>query len=170
MDFIRSGNPKISLQIGITLKIQEWLDTWGVEGYSIDPNYLINCDQDVCLDFESQGLSLNLDKIRELPEYINFGVVKGSFWIQGQDLISLRGCPKIIHRDFFCGDNLLTDFSGGPIEVSGWYYASGNPLSSLTGLAKEIGGGFRFASTPISNDETAGEAMKISKIKEIMID
>lgn len=76
----------------------------------------------------------------ELP--FNFNHVRGIFEIDSNDLTSLKGCPKIVGKGFYCNDNLLTTLENGPVEVNGGYNCENNKLTSLEGSPKCVGQDF----------------------------
>ena len=55
----------------------------------------------------------------DLPEYIQFGTIKGDFSVSSCKLTTLRGMPKIVHGDFDCDDNELTSLEFAPKIVEG---------------------------------------------------
>ena len=64
--------------------------------------YVINVDGSVNL----QG---KINK-KELPEYIQFGTIKGTFDISDNKMTSLRGCPKEVTGVFICDGNNVKDY------------------------------------------------------------
>jgi hypothetical protein len=54
-------------------------------------------------------------------------------------LTTLDGSPKTVLGRFICNENILRDLIGGP-EKAYVYDCRGNPLTSLDGLANNIGG------------------------------
>jgi hypothetical protein len=99
--------------------------------------------------------------LNELP--LQFGVVSGSFWCQGNHLTTLSGSPNEVCGNFICSGNklatlhgapnkvadnflcdvnFLTSLDGSPQKVGGVFDCSNNRLNSLEGAPKEIGGSF----------------------------
>jgi len=109
IEFERGIEPKEAMGIGRRALIEKWInsvpDLKNINKYKIDKDLIINVRGDVFLSRR---------KIIELPEYIQFGKVIGDFWISGNGLISLRGCPRIVTGYFSCTDNNLTSLEGGP--------------------------------------------------------
>lgn len=123
------------------LAIEEWLDEMGIKNYDIDENTLdINVDGDVFLETYIGGT--------ELPEFINFGVVKGNFTIQGGDgciITSLRGCPKEVGKNFVCGGvkSDLLSLRGCPSQIGGYFLCSfAKSLTSIEYSPEYVGGDF----------------------------
>jgi hypothetical protein len=43
----------------------------------------------------------------------------------------LVGCPEIIHGDFYCIENQITDFKGVPEFFEGLFYCEENPIEEI---------------------------------------
>ena len=120
------------------------IDGWCKENikgtYKIDPK---------TLDINSNGnIEITNKELIEFPDYIHFGTVGGYFKCRGcNNLTSLKGAPKKVHRDFSCAYcNSLTSLEGAPKEVGGYFYCHYcNNLTSLEGAPKEVGGDFNCA-------------------------
>jgi hypothetical protein len=133
-EFERGGDPKNVLGIGKKHMIEEWLKSMEIENYHIN--------QDLTIDVKKngwRGTDLSERGLVELPDYIQFNVVDEYFDISHNNLITLRGCPKIVNGEFFCSDNKLSDFEYLPKKFKGIAFAN-NPIISLTGLEKLPGG------------------------------
>lgn len=63
---------------------------------------VINVDGSVDLHGKLDG--------NELPEYIQFGTIKGTFDISDNKMTSLRGCPKEVTGVFICDGNNVKDY------------------------------------------------------------
>ena len=113
--------------------IESWLKEYDIENYTINDDLTIDVDGDV---------NLARKNLMEFPDYIQFGVVKGTFNCSGSRLTSLRGCPREVRGAFFCYDNQLTSLKGAPENV--WYKfdCSSNKLTTLEGCPKKVGGDF----------------------------
>lgn len=74
---------------------------------------------------------------------IQFGEVS-SFRAYKIGITTLKGCPKKVGEDFFCGgSNKLTSLKNGPEKVGRNYYCGDcKNLTSLEGAPKEVGGEF----------------------------
>lgn len=73
------------------------------------------------------------EEMTELPEYIQFSKVKYDFKLYCPNLVSLRGCPKKVGRDFTCSDTKISTLDGCPEEVSDFRCAICKNLKSLKG-------------------------------------
>lgn len=87
-------------------QIEEWITSMGIKNATIanakdSETYVINVDGSVNL----QG---KINK-KKLPEYIQFGTIKGTFDISNNEMTSLRGCPKEVAGVFICEGNKIND-------------------------------------------------------------
>lgn len=114
----------------IIQSIKTWLDEYGVKLYSINDKLEVNL---------LGGADLSKKELKELPSYIQFGVVRGDFFCSYNKLTTLRGFPKEVRGNFFCNYNQLTTLKGGPKEVRGKFYCIGNLLTSLEGAPEKVG-------------------------------
>jgi hypothetical protein len=94
--FEKKANSLSSLGVGKTAIITKWLDDHDVENYIINDDFTIDVNNEV---------NLYLQDETELPEYMQFNEINGDFDISENKLVTLRGCPRIIHGNFFCYDN-----------------------------------------------------------------
>ena len=113
--------------------IEKWLKENDIEGYTIKDDFTIDVDKYV--DISNKNL-------KELPNYIQFGVIKGSFSCVFNNLSSLRGCPRKVNGFFNCSFNKLTSLERAPREVDGGFYCFRNNLTSLEGAPEKVGGDF----------------------------
>jgi len=74
---------------------------------------------------------------------IKFGVVKGDFKCNNNELTSLEGAPQKVGGSFICYDNKLTSLEGTPKEVGRYFDCIGNELTSLAGAPQKVGGDFK---------------------------
>lgn len=129
--------------------------------FRINSNYEIDSPstKDIYIDFISN----------ELPSYINFNIVNGSFILRGGEYKTLRGVPKKIggrfscssnkleslkyapiligfnrkkgdYCNFNCSDNMLTNLEYSPYVVMGDYFCHNNRLKNLYGIQNNING------------------------------
>ena len=126
--------------------IEDWLKEHNIEKYTINDDFTIDVDGFVLLDKEN---------LKEFPEYIQFGVVKGSFYCSMNNLTSLRGCPREVEKSFYCTHNKLTSLIGAPEKVGEYFDCTANNLTSLVGSPREVRGGFdcRNNSTQFTEDD-----------------
>ena len=113
--------------------IESWLKEYDIENYTINDDLTIDVDGSVNL--------FRRDLI-ELPDYIQFGVVRGNFHCGSNKLTSLRGVPREVGGSFNCGINKLTSLEGAPEKVGNVFNCTYNNITSLKGAPKEVGGDF----------------------------
>ena len=135
MKTIKEGFLRKNLGLGKDVLIRKWLDEHGVKNYTINNDLTIDVDGNVDLSFYEE---------EQLPDYIQFGNVKGVFYIRESDMISLRGCPVRVGKDFICDlCGKLTSLEGAPKEVDGGFYCRYcSNLTLLKGCPKEVQGNF----------------------------
>ncbi|MBO6006171.1 MAG: hypothetical protein J6P49_04875 [Paludibacteraceae bacterium] len=90
-----------------TGRIEQWIKSKGIKNATIanakdNDELIINVDGSVDLHGKIEE--------EELPEYIQFGTVKGTFDISDNKLTSLRGCPKEVTGVFICDGNNVRDY------------------------------------------------------------
>ena len=108
--------------------IENWLKEYDIRNYTINKDLTINVNGNVYL---------SAIDLKEFPEYIQFGVVRGDFVCRINYLTSLRGVPRIVGGNFDCADNELTSLEGAPKEVGGYFDCNDNELTSLEGAPKK---------------------------------
>ena len=113
--------------------IEKWLKEYDIRNYTINKDFTINVNGNVYL---------SAIDLKEFPEYIQFGVVRGDFVCRINYLTSLRGVPRIVGGNFICSWTNLTSLEGAPEKVSGVFNCSRNKLTSLIGAPKNVGGSF----------------------------
>jgi len=115
LTFIRHEDPYMNAGVGSEVPIRKWLDKMKIENYKINPDFTI----DVHLRSNGRNANVNLDSkgLTELPEYIQFNNIEGSFWISNNKLKSLRGCPFSIKNYFDCSNNNLSSLEYFPKKV-----------------------------------------------------
>lgn len=114
----------------IIQSIETWLEEYGIKLYTINDKLEVNL---------LGGANLDKKDLKELPSYIQFGVVRGDFFCSYNKLTSLRGFPKEVRGNFFCNWNELTTLKGAPREVRGKFYCIGNNLTTLEGAPEKVG-------------------------------
>ena len=114
-------------------EIEKWLKEYDIRNYTINKDLTINVNGNVYL---------SAIDLKEFPEYIQFGVVRGDFVCRINYLTSLRGVPRIVGGNFDCADNELTSLEGAPEEIEGNFSCNYNNLTSLKGIPKKVGGKF----------------------------
>ena len=117
----------------VTHVIEEWLNNHRIKKYKIKEGYKIDVNGDV---------NLIRYTFEELPDYIQFDIVKGNFYCPIGALTSLRGCPREVRKNFDCSGNKLTSLEGAPEVIRDNFYCYYNKLTSLVGGPKEVRGRF----------------------------
>jgi hypothetical protein len=127
------------------------LDYYNIEKYTINEDGTVDVNGDVDLSYK---------KLTEIP--IKFGIVKGDFFINSNNLLSLKNSPREVTGDFFCINNEnLTSLKGGPKSAKNYYcYECG--LKSLEGAPNEVTG--RFNCSYNKNLTSLKDGPKIVKI------
>src|SRR5208283_1902318 len=115
MNFERTSDPLVTLQIGKRAQIIKWLDTYNITNYVINDDLTIDVKNNVNLDYK------NLSKF---PDFIKFNHVSGYFVCHNNQLTSLVGCPYSTSNTFACFNNPLTSLVGCPSSVGGDFYCS----------------------------------------------
>ena len=124
-------------------EIYDYLDELDVLDYTVNDDLTVDSKYNVNL--------YHMIMEDELP--FNFNHVKGIFEIDSNDLTSLKGCPKIVGKGFYCNDNLLTSLENGPVESNGGYYCENNQLTSLKGSPKSVGNNFNCDNNKLTSLE-----------------
>lgn len=86
--------------------------------------------------------------------------VKRNFECKYNKLLSLEGCPKIIKGHFYCNNNDLVTLEDGPDQVEGTYNCSYNKLTSLKGAPDYVGGTFNCSFNRLVNLEGSPKKVK----------
>ena len=113
--------------------IEKWLKEYNIQNYTINDDFTIDVNGDVNL--------FNM-RLKEFPEYIQFGAVKGYFDCRFNQLTTLRGVPRIVKDSFDCSGNKLTSLEGAPKEIGRDFYCMYCNLISLKGALEKIRGSF----------------------------
>ena len=133
--------------------IESWLKEYKIKNYTINDDFTIDVDGSV---------DLRDKKLKEFPDYIQFGVVTGLFSCYKNQLTSLRGAPKEVRGYFDCSFNKLTSLEGAPKEVGG-FDCSFNKLTTLRGVPEKVGGDFYCNDNSIQFTED--DVRKVSIVK-----
>jgi hypothetical protein len=119
-EFQRGQNPSVVLALGRLAEVEKWLKQFILRNaYTINSNWEIDLKKDFIITS-----SMNFPE--EIPEFIQFNICPGSFLIRDKKLASLRGCPRIVNKDFFVDYNKLMSLGGCPIQVDGDFYIQHN--------------------------------------------
>lgn len=120
-----------NFELSTKLEIETWLKKHSITCYTIEPNLVVNVNQDVLL--AHQGLT-------HLP--VKFGEVKGKFNIIQNQLTNFKNCPDTIEDDFLFSYNQISSFQLAPKKVGGNMFASVNHITELFDLHTEFLGLF----------------------------
>lgn len=105
-------------------QIKFWLGKYEITNYTIN--------DDLSIDV-SESVGLWNHNLTEIP--VQFNEVNGYFSIEGNQLKSLKGCPRIVKGNFICDNNNLTSLKFSPEIVNGGFLCRLNPdLKSLEGI------------------------------------
>jgi hypothetical protein len=140
-----NDDPIKDMKIGLEGQIRRWLTENKIvmnDDFIITSKYEINTYNTVKL--------ANKD-LTEIPDFLNFKNVLGGFECDHNQLISLRGTPKIVSGSFIASWNNLNNLNDGPKEVKGDYTVSHNHLTSLEGLASKIEGYLSVSNNNLKN-------------------
>jgi len=127
--FKQHNNSLVSLGVGKKVLITKWLDEMGVE------NYIIN--DDLTIDVKD-GVDLHDKGLVKFPDYIKFDKISGWFDCNRNNLISLKGCPKIVDNYFTCGNNKLISLEGCPKYVHGYFSCVNNKKQFIKEEVREV--------------------------------
>lgn len=112
--------------------IVDWLTQRGIESFTVFPKdgkFVVNAHQNV-------NLSGKLNGYEHLP--VSFNEVNGNFDMSNNDsVISLKGSPLIVGKDFHCNNTSIVNLMDGPVFAD-TYNASFCELESLQGSPKEV--------------------------------
>jgi len=103
---------------------------YDIENYQIRDDGSIDVDGDV-------DLHGRLGDLKQLP--LTFNQVKGDFNCGGNNLTTLKECPKEVRGYFSCSENKLTSLEYSPKIVEEAFYCAYNYITSLEGLETYIG-------------------------------
>jgi len=106
--FSEDSDPIKDMGIGNKVKIEKWLTSMNIKTYQLTDDLKINVYDDVFLTRKLNG---------NLPEYIQFNVVRGAFAAVYCNMTSLRGCPYLVWGYFNCSSNNLISLEYSPKEV-----------------------------------------------------
>lgn len=121
-------------------EINRWLSEHGVKNFHIHNDLTVDVKSSVLL--KSKGLTM-------IP--VQFRKVEGIFDCSSNQLVSLKGCPKIVTDDFDCSDNLLQDLKDGPHKIGRDFLCNNNLLPSLRHAPIEVGGSFYCLYNPVDS-------------------
>lgn len=104
-------------------------------------DWSVSVSGDVNISFEElKNKKLEIVPFKYLP--IKFNKVNGDFNCSDHELISLRGCPRIINGQFICSYNKLTSLKYAPAIGSTYFNCSHNQITSLKFKHQQVSGRF----------------------------
>lgn len=122
-------------------QIQSWLKEMDIASpYTIDDNLVVHVNGNVYL---------NRKKLTQFP--VQFGVIKGYFDCQENQLTSLKGSPYEVHGTFNCSYNKLSNLAYAPSLVQGNFDCIKNKLISLEGAPERVEGNFDCSHNDLNN-------------------
>lgn len=143
--------------------IREWLDKYGVKGYSINGDMTVSLDGPLSLD--DKGLE-------EIP--VKFSEIVGSIDVTTNKLKRIDWAPAKVNGDFDAWDNEIETLMGGPTEIEQSMDVDGNKLTDLHGAPKKVGKCFVVSQNPLKTlagcPQTVGGYFKAADCKLPHID
>jgi hypothetical protein len=117
-------------------EVIEVCEKYEIYNYIINDDLSINVEGDVDLNIDiDEDIGLQNIKLKYLPVVFNY--VKGSFYCQDNELISLEGSPRDVGI-FDCSKNKLKTLEGGPVDVRGFFSCDDNNLKTLNGSPSNV--------------------------------
>ena len=103
-EYLNEGLIKRQAGMDMKTKIKAWVDKyckirydyWNKDGVVINDDLTIDVTNCEYITITGQW------KEKKLPDYIQFGYVNGDFFVCGEQLESLRGCPREVGNSFSC--------------------------------------------------------------------
>jgi hypothetical protein len=129
-------------------KISKICKKYEIENWSINPEGLVDVDDDVNL----YGMYLI-----KLP--LIFCHVSGDFYCHKNKLTCLEGSPRSVGGDFVFFENELTSLEGGPKTVRGSFYCHKNKLTCLEGSPRLVSGHFYCHNNDLTSLENGPETV-----------
>lgn len=157
-EYLNEGLIKRQAGMDMRAKIEEWLESQKILNYTLN--------DDLTIDVKGSVYLSRTYREKQLPDYIQFGIVNSSFDLsQCRTIESLKGCPKEVGGDFDCqGCFGLKSLEGAPQKVSGSFHCSYcTNLTSLKGAPQEVGGSFNCYDC--GKEFTEDDVKKVSNVK-----
>lgn len=103
-------------------EIKDWLDYYYIRNYTINKDLTVDINGNVDLSIKEvieDGVDgcIALEKLEKIP--VQFNKINGWFDCSDNNLISLKGCPKIVDGNFYCHHNKLKTLEFSPKIVLG---------------------------------------------------
>jgi hypothetical protein len=132
--FTEESDPIEDLGIGLKSMIKKWFISNGATEDQYKKYVIINKEGKIDV---SIGLTLTRWVTKEIPNFIQFGVIHGDFDISHCNLTTLRGCPERVFGNFSCSGNDLTSLKYSPQEVKYTYDCRNNKKQFTTREVKK---------------------------------
>ena len=88
-----------------------------------------------------------------LPEFLSDVEIRGDFFCDQNDLLSLKGSPQAVKGEFSCTFNELENLKGSPQIVNGDFDCNYNNLLTLDGCPEVVGWDFYCMSNKVKFTE-----------------
>jgi len=126
--FIEDSDPIEDMGIGIRHLIEEWIENYyrKLAPPYRDIEFTIN--DDGTIDVNNSSVNFYHSGLTKLPDYIQFNKVAGNFWINNNNLTTLKGCPRIVGGSFWCNGNKLKSLKYAPEKVGAKFGCSENAV------------------------------------------
>lgn len=142
-EYLNEGLIKRQAGANIKDKIRDWIDKY----CDIKNEWLGEVDvvinNDLTIDVNNCGYIVISDRWKEkkLPDYIQFGYVRGDFYVGCKHLESLRGCPREVGEGFSCSFcKGLKNLEGAPKSVRMEFNCSYcESLENFVGAPEHVG-------------------------------
>jgi hypothetical protein len=148
--FIRGGKDKLS---NLGLGKREIVYKWLLDNYTEKRIDIFTINDDFSID--AFGDIFIRDFAGNLPEFIQFRNIYGSFSCTNSDLTTLRGGPVRVTGDYFCNYNKMKTLDFAPMFVGGDFSIEYNELKMIeialfANRKPHIGGTITFGGREIS--------------------
>jgi len=132
------GRKEKRKQMNIRLLSQEVIDG----DLELDESFMDIDPKFVKLKKVNGYVHLTGDQWTEIPEWLKYVEIKGSFCCSNNNLTTLKNCPQNIGNSLLCYNNELISLEGCPKNIARSFYCSYDKLTSLEGCPEFIGGDF----------------------------
>jgi len=103
---------------------KKWLKKYRIPNYTINEDLSVDVDGDVWLGYQD---------LIEIP--IKFGIVKGGFICDNNQITSTKFFPNEVYGNFYCYSNKFKNLDNFPKIVTSWIDIRNNPnLENIIGL------------------------------------
>lgn len=110
------------------------IDSWLKNNVIIEGSYIINKNGEI----DVEGNVTVKEGLKEIPDYIQFGAVTGTFYCLRNYLKDLKGCPKEA-KTFICDLSYnITSLEGAPVKVENINVSRCPNLVTLSGSPKRV--------------------------------